>query len=130
MVGATGFEPATSCSQSKCSTRLSYAPTRRPPLSQNPGAAQRHFWYLRGIFIGPTNYVKTIQKQFDSSGGIWYLKQARLGIYAYPYSRIALGGGENSCFRMSIWRVSGGFFPRRFRTARRLDSTFPNLRSL
>src|ERR1035441_10114735 len=28
MVGATGFEPATSCSQSKCSTRLSYAPTQ------------------------------------------------------------------------------------------------------
>ena len=27
MVGATGFEPATSCSQSKCSTKLSYAPT-------------------------------------------------------------------------------------------------------
>ena len=27
MVGATGFEPATSCSQSKCSTRLSYAPS-------------------------------------------------------------------------------------------------------
>ena len=26
MVGATGFEPATSCSQSKCSTKLSYAP--------------------------------------------------------------------------------------------------------
>ena len=28
MVGATGFEPATSCSQSKCSTRLSYAPNQ------------------------------------------------------------------------------------------------------
>src|SRR4029079_9869871 len=28
MVGATGFEPATSWSQTKCSTRLSYAPTR------------------------------------------------------------------------------------------------------
>ena len=27
MVGATGFEPATSCSQSRHSTRLSYAPT-------------------------------------------------------------------------------------------------------
>ena len=26
MVGATGFEPATSWSQTKCSTRLSYAP--------------------------------------------------------------------------------------------------------
>src|SRR5687767_11181457 len=28
MVGATGFEPATSWSQTKCSTRLSYAPNR------------------------------------------------------------------------------------------------------
>src|SRR5260221_403809 len=28
MVGATGFEPATSWSQTKCSTRLSYAPTK------------------------------------------------------------------------------------------------------
>ena len=43
MVGATGFEPATSCSQSKCSTRLSYAPTRRhcpdfpPPRNKIPG---------------------------------------------------------------------------------------------
>ena len=26
MVGATGFEPATPCSQSRCSTKLSYAP--------------------------------------------------------------------------------------------------------
>src|SRR6266496_739466 len=33
MVGATGFEPATSCSQSKCSTRLSYAPKTGPTLS-------------------------------------------------------------------------------------------------
>jgi hypothetical protein len=28
MVGTTGFEPATSCSQSKCSTGLSYVPNR------------------------------------------------------------------------------------------------------
>ena len=27
MVGATGFEPTTPCSQSRCSTKLSYAPT-------------------------------------------------------------------------------------------------------
>ena len=26
MVGATGFEPATPCSRSKCATRLRYAP--------------------------------------------------------------------------------------------------------
>jgi hypothetical protein len=31
MVGATGFEPATSWSQTKCSTRLSYAPQETPP---------------------------------------------------------------------------------------------------
>jgi len=40
-------------------------------------------WYLHGLFVGPTNYVKTISKQFDASGGIWYLKEARPGIYAY-----------------------------------------------
>ena len=27
LVGATGFEPATLCSQSRCATRLRYAPT-------------------------------------------------------------------------------------------------------
>ena len=26
MVGATGFEPATPCSQSRCATKLRYAP--------------------------------------------------------------------------------------------------------
>ena len=40
-------------------------------------------WYLHGLFVGATNYVKTIQKQFDNSGGVWYLKQAWPGIYAY-----------------------------------------------
>ena len=30
LVGATGFEPAASWSQTKCSTRLSYAPNHRP----------------------------------------------------------------------------------------------------
>jgi hypothetical protein len=44
-------------------------------------------WYLHGLFVGPTNYVKTIVKQFDTSGGIWYLKQARPGIYAYHLYR-------------------------------------------
>ena len=34
VVGATGFEPATSWSQTKCSTRLSYAPSTRGLSSQ------------------------------------------------------------------------------------------------
>ena len=34
LVGATGFEPATSCSRSKRSTKLSYAPNDR--LSVGP----------------------------------------------------------------------------------------------
>src|SRR6266849_1850524 len=39
MVGATGFEPATSCSRSRRATKLRYAPsvTVRPGLSRLPG---------------------------------------------------------------------------------------------
>ena len=33
LVGATGFEPATLCSQSRCATRLRYAPTSESPYS-------------------------------------------------------------------------------------------------
>jgi hypothetical protein len=40
-------------------------------------------WYLHGVLVGPTNYVKTLRKQFDPSQGLWYLKQARPGIYVY-----------------------------------------------
>src|SRR3954464_2890253 len=40
MVGATGFEPATSWSQTKCSTRLSYAPTR-PRAANIPQGSPR-----------------------------------------------------------------------------------------
>ena len=40
MVGATGFEPATSWSQTKCSTRLSYAPTTGNEVSHNAAGAQ------------------------------------------------------------------------------------------
>ena len=39
MVGVTGFEPATSCSQNKRATRLRYTPPQKPILLS----------YLRGI---------------------------------------------------------------------------------
>ena len=32
MVGAEGFEPPTLCSQSRCATRLRYAPTSDPEV--------------------------------------------------------------------------------------------------
>src|SRR5215472_443533 len=35
MVGAEGFEPPTLCSQSRCATRLRYAPTRSLIVSWN-----------------------------------------------------------------------------------------------
>jgi hypothetical protein len=51
VVGAAGFEPAAPCSQSRCSTRLSYAPDRyfsglvaafpRPENGQNGTIGQR-----------------------------------------------------------------------------------------
>ena len=34
MVGATGFEPATPCSQSRCATKLRYAPTEKEILQE------------------------------------------------------------------------------------------------
>src|SRR5438874_12133357 len=37
MVGATGFEPATTCTPSKCATRLRYAPEREREVSPDPG---------------------------------------------------------------------------------------------
>ena len=43
MVGATGFEPATSCSQSKCSTGLSYAPLTAAIIAGIPARATT-FW--------------------------------------------------------------------------------------
>src|SRR5215813_14149555 len=41
MVGATGFEPATSCSQSRHSTGLSYAPDDRSSAPENRAASAR-----------------------------------------------------------------------------------------
>jgi hypothetical protein len=37
LVGATGFEPATSCSQSRRATRLRYAPSAARPSPRDPG---------------------------------------------------------------------------------------------
>src|SRR6185436_19472117 len=52
MVGATGFEPATSCSQSKCSTRLSYAPT-----------TDRNIYGLSAMGkLSPTESVEAVSK--------------------------------------------------------------------
>ena len=50
MVGATGFEPATSCSRSKRSTKLSYAPIGllTHPQDGKPGQALQRF-FERGI---------------------------------------------------------------------------------
>jgi hypothetical protein len=41
MVGVTGFELATLCSQSRCSTRLSYTPTEPRSLSGSQPTATK-----------------------------------------------------------------------------------------
>ena len=55
MVGAEGFEPPTLCSQSRCATRLRYAPTwffdciangNEPKGERNPRAHQITTWWL------------------------------------------------------------------------------------
>lgn len=55
MVGETGFEPATPCSQGRCAARLRYSPTKRKFYNTNHEAEQplnfqRSF---RGIFEEP-----------------------------------------------------------------------------
>src|SRR5215203_3118966 len=40
MVGETGFEPATLCSQSRCATRLRHSPTSRPLTAAARGVNQ------------------------------------------------------------------------------------------
>ncbi len=54
VVGETGFEPATLCSQSRCATRLRYSPTREPIFRAPPdclGAARLH----AGV-VGPAGF--------------------------------------------------------------------------
>ena len=84
MVGATGFEPATSWSQTKCSTRLSYAPFRqdtsiaqprtlasttlslsppRPQTAKRPGARR-----VDGI---AQVFHPSIQKHSKHADGLW-----------------------------------------------------------
>ncbi len=41
LVGAEGFEPPTLCSQSRCATRLRYAPTADSIVSRNHCRAAR-----------------------------------------------------------------------------------------
>jgi hypothetical protein len=54
MVGETGFEPATLCSQSRCATRLRYSPIARPlgriVMLANPPDR------LRVAMVGPAGF--------------------------------------------------------------------------
>ena len=45
MVGVAGFEPATSCSQSKCSTKLSYTPNDLWAREESNPRSLRHLIY-------------------------------------------------------------------------------------
>src|SRR6266496_540355 len=67
VVGATGFEPATSCSQSKCSTRLSYAPTQAAKLSTaRPGGAMTK-WRIRTSLQFPKEPIACQARAFRST---------------------------------------------------------------
>src|SRR5215471_651393 len=46
-VGARGFEPPTPCSQSRCATRLRYAPRNRQVLTISPRGARRLLAFAR-----------------------------------------------------------------------------------
>ena len=58
MVGAEGFEPPTLCSQSRCATRLRYAPTLKI-VSQRQRGASLIFDYTRCKNHSVINTIKT-----------------------------------------------------------------------
>jgi hypothetical protein len=51
MVGVTGFELATLCSQSRCSTRLSYTPTEPAMLAGSCGGAMKYAEVRRKLLL-------------------------------------------------------------------------------
>ena len=73
MVGATGFEPATSCSQSKCSTRLSYAPLpqRQELILPDSGWRANQFGAANFKPLGqPQQKLDRAQKNNETKTGI------------------------------------------------------------
>ena len=58
LVGATGFEPATTCTPSKCATRLRYAPARLQPAAKG--------WTARR---GERRNTRLRKRQLRTAGG-------------------------------------------------------------
>ena len=74
MVGETGFEPATLCSQSRCATRLRYS----PPSPSGPRRASPPF-----CSQGPTSLLRSFeghpaQLAFVGDAGWWARKDSNL----------------------------------------------------
>src|SRR5688500_15457876 len=103
MVGATGFEPATSWSQTKCSTRLSYAPMR-PVSSHTTPVGERHFhaflldaprtsvrfpWYVDARTLCPAEDQPATPRHYGgrSGPGPVPLSQRTRGSYSRPGRR-------------------------------------------
>ena len=112
MVGAGGFELPTSCSQSKCSTRLSYAPISitemlsgvPEPIRQ---ASNQHVHKARGN--------RTIKRLDLGAKRPWTrVRTLLLGWWPARCSRRPTGSERPIC----VWLV-----PRRLRTASQVSST-------
>ena len=63
MVGAAGLEPATSCSQSRHSSQLSYAPARVRILQTFPDdISVSYFLSVRTLFLSVIRAYQSLQK--------------------------------------------------------------------
>ena len=77
LVGETGFEPATLCSQSRCATRLRYTPTRTALAAREPGSnscrtAIWYWWARQDSNPQPSRYERpalTVELQAPSAPG-------------------------------------------------------------
>jgi hypothetical protein len=88
MVGATGFEPATSSSRTKRSTRLSHAPT----------AEIRHCTRIGGIGKGGMDGGE----EDPGNCGLWGVGNGRSGGFWCGYGRV----WRTSASEVSAWRAS------------------------
>ena len=133
LVGARGFEPPAPCSQSRCSTRLSYAPNRRPftaSRSGTPGEGRKARGFApwtrtRACRPGPSFYLASVQ------GGGMARGRNSLQVPPLPEHRPnrwwAGASGPSGVQGQSPWPYFLHWHPTPAYTLKRNSSTSPSL---
>src|SRR4051812_9615177 len=85
MVGATGFEPATTCTPSKCATRLRYAPARvqrGERRNTRPSSRQSERGGSVAVVQGVLEHLRRPERQHAARGDLDLLAGLRVAAHA------------------------------------------------